>query len=59
MPENENQNQDEVDAAIDSLAERIEIVETTLKVLRERLEVLGYKISSLETNLDEFEDRLD
>jgi predicted nuclease with TOPRIM domain len=57
MPENENQ--DEVDAAIDSLAERIEIVETTLKVLRERLDAINYKVSNLETNLDELEDRLD
>jgi predicted nuclease with TOPRIM domain len=57
MPENENQ--DEVDAAIDSLSERIEIVETTLKVLRERLDAINYKVSNLETNLDELEDRLD
>ncbi len=47
--------QHELDAAIDALAEKIEIAEITNKVIGEKLDDLQFKLDMLEKNLRESE----
>jgi hypothetical protein len=43
----------DIDEQLDAVAERLEIMDITLKVLRERIDAIGDKIESLQKMVDE------